>query len=102
MSTTNVAKHARPPHVAIAWATKDAIFCEIPMTGGGPPYVVKYPKSASGLARAFGVLGMYEAQSTPIEGRDTDHPKVVRKTKHVNGTAPSSTAMELVRQMRVK
>ena len=46
---------ARPPQAAIAWATRDAIFVEMP-TAAGPPYICRYPKSTEGLIAALNIL----------------------------------------------
>lgn len=48
---------ARPPHAAIAWATKDALYVEIPhKLPGNPPFIVRYRKSTDGLAQALNIL----------------------------------------------
>lgn len=54
--TDHILRTARPPTCAIAWATKDAIFCEIPSKQGGAPFVIREKLSLSGLARALNVL----------------------------------------------
>lgn len=47
---------ARPPTCAIAWATTDAIFCEIPSKQGGAPFIIREKLCLSGLAKALNVL----------------------------------------------
>ena len=64
---------ARPPKAAIAWATKDALFVEIPCKDG-PPYVARYHRTAEGLALALNVLIEHEDRGTRSIARD--HPKV--------------------------
>lgn len=46
---------ARPHSAAIAWATRDAIFVEYPVRDG-PPIIVRYHKTTSGLAAALNIL----------------------------------------------
>ena len=53
--TDTFADTARPANAAIAWATKDAVFVELP-SRAGPVYVVRYPRTAEGLANALNVL----------------------------------------------
>ncbi len=52
---TTYAKSARPGNAAIAWATKDAIFVEIP-SKSGPPYVARYARDVHGLAAALNIV----------------------------------------------
>jgi len=52
---TTFAPSARPPYAAIAWATKEELFVEIPCKDG-PPYVCRYKRSVEGLASALNVL----------------------------------------------
>lgn len=49
------ASTARPPRAAIAWATRDNLFCEIP-TKDGAPLIVRYPLTAEGLRQALNAL----------------------------------------------
>lgn len=46
---------ARPTQAAIAWATRDNLFCEIPCKDG-PPLIVRYPLTAEGLRTALNIL----------------------------------------------
>lgn len=54
--TATTLSTARPPRVAIAWATKDAIFVEIPCRDSGPPFICRYHKTTEGLAKALNIL----------------------------------------------
>ena len=64
---------ARPPRTAIAWATKDALFVEIPCKDG-PPYIARYHRTAEGLALALNVL--IASPDTGTRSIARDHPKV--------------------------
>lgn len=46
---------ARPPKTAIAWATRDSLFCEIPCRDGAP-YIVRYKLTVEGLQAALNIL----------------------------------------------
>lgn len=45
-----------PPHAVTMWETETDIFCALPMTAGGIPYIMKFPRNEGGLAAALGVL----------------------------------------------
>lgn len=63
---------ARPPSAAIAWATPDALFVEIPCKNGGPPYIIREKLTIQGLAAALNVL---------IKNNDP-MPRVVDQSAH--------------------
>lgn len=46
---------ARPSSTAIAWATRDSLFCEIPCRDGAP-YIVRYKLTVEGLQAALNIL----------------------------------------------
>lgn len=53
--TDHVLTTARPTSAAIAWATPDAIYVEIPCRDG-PPYIARYRKTIDGLTAALNIL----------------------------------------------
>ena len=57
--TATALSTARPLRAAIAWATKDAIFVEIPCRDG-PPYIARYRKTLEGLTAALNILIEHE------------------------------------------
>ena len=57
------APSARPQYAAIAWATKDEIFVEIPCKDG-PPYICRYHKTESGLAAALNIMVKHHSEET--------------------------------------
>lgn len=59
---------------AIAWATADAIYCEIPCKDG-PPYIVAYPRNVAGLGQAFNILVKHQAPSYS-RGSQAGHPAI--------------------------
>jgi hypothetical protein len=67
---------ARPQNVSIAWATKDAIFVEIPCENG-PPYICRYPKNLTGLAKALNVV-LEKPERNDVRTLQKDHPKVTK------------------------
>lgn len=71
---TTAASTARPPRAAIAWATKDAIFVEIPCKDG-PPFIVREHRTAEGLARALNIL-IENQDHTSAQAATRAHPKV--------------------------
>lgn len=72
MSAT-AASTARPAATAIAWATKDAIFVEIPCRDG-PPYITRYRKTLDGLTAALNIL--IEHEELQPRSVPASHPKV--------------------------
>ncbi len=71
---TTFAASAHPAGCAIAWATKNEILVEIPCAKG-PPYIVRYKRTAKGLAEALNVMVKNEAKATYSL---VDHPAVRR------------------------
>lgn len=69
------ASTARPLGAAIAWATKDALFVEMP-TKSGPPFIVRYRKTVDGLSAALNVL--IEHQESAPRSVPRDHPSISR------------------------
>lgn len=97
MTTDTVAKSGRPPGAAIAWASTDGIFVEFP-TKSGPPYIVRYKKTAEGLQSALNILLENPAPSPTAIPKD--HPairKIVAATPAVR-----SAASDIVRKMLLK
>lgn len=45
-----------PPYAVTVWEGDHDIFVALPMTAGGIPYIMKFPKSEGGLAQALQVL----------------------------------------------
>lgn len=76
--TASSAPSGRPPSTAIAWATKDALFVEIPCRDG-PPYITRYPRTADGLAKALNVLVKNESKGGTTILRE--HPKIAKNVK---------------------
>lgn len=97
--TATFATSARPPKVAIAWATKTALFCEIP-TASGPPYVYRERLTVEGLARVLGILIEVSDAAPP---RPTPSHPAIKKAKPVHGDEASrARAAEIVRGMTFK
>ncbi len=46
----------RPAWAVTMWSDDHDIFVELPMTGGGVPYIMRYPLTEGGLSRALEVL----------------------------------------------
>lgn len=67
---------ARPPRAAIAWATRDGLFCEIPCASG-PPLIVRHKATPEGLALALHVL-LEAPDHSPAPKPTADHPMVRR------------------------
>lgn len=90
--TATAAPSVRPSVAAIAWATRDAIFVEIPCRDG-PPYVARYHRTAEGLASALNIL--IDNPETETRSIARDHPKI----KH--GTAPKFDGEERARVQEI-
>ena len=67
---------ARPPRTAIAWATKDGLFCEIPCRDG-PPYVTRFRLTVEGLTAALNIL-IEQPEAAPRPAVVSAHPRVRR------------------------
>ncbi len=73
--TASFALSARPPATAIAWATKDGLFVELP-TKSGPPYICRYRRTVEGLAEALNIL-VEHSEASP-RSVPTTHPAITR------------------------
>lgn len=70
--TAQAASTARPPSTAIAWATRDGLFVEYSVKDG-PPLIVRFRKTADGLAAALNILLEHPSAETYNVART--HPK---------------------------
>lgn len=98
--TATAATTARPARCAIAWATKDAIFVEIPCSQPGqPPYIARYPKTERGLIGALNIL--IEHEEAAPRSIPTSHPAI---TKPKIERAPWATdrQRQVMRELLIK
>lgn len=59
-----------PPYAVTMWESDHDIFVALPMTSGGIPYIMKFPKNEGGLAQALGVLNKRKREVlTPTEAQ---------------------------------
>lgn len=102
--TATAAKTARPATAAIAWATADGIMIEYPVKNSPHNYIVRYPKTAEGLAQALNLLIENPAPNlTPLP----NHPavqvaastKAARERKRPGTEESRAKAAEVVRRM---
>lgn len=49
-------KDVVPPWAVTMWETETDIIVVLPMTTGGTPYLMKFPRNEGGLSQALGVL----------------------------------------------
>lgn len=103
MSAT-VLTTARPPKCAIAWATKDAIFVEIPCRDG-PPYIARYRKTVDGLTAALNIL--VEHDDPAPRPQAIAHPAVKKVPQGASARAAWATddqrakAREILKRMKI-
>lgn len=102
--TATVLTTARPAGCAIAWATKDAIFVEIPCRAG-PPYIVRYRKTLDGLTAALNILIEHEEPAhRPVPAA---HPIAKRAPTGASARAAWATdaqrekAREILRKLKI-
>lgn len=85
-----------PAPRAIAYATRDALFVEIPCKDG-PPYTCRYHRTAEGLAAALNILIEHEAATTT---QITDHPKITRPLAKFTD-ANRQAALDVLRRLKI-
>lgn len=85
---TTFAKTAKPANAAIAWATKDSIFVEIP-SKVGPPYIARYKKTVQGLTAALNILIEHPQPASP---KPSPLPTILRPAKPGKPTVNASDA----------
>lgn len=95
---------ARPKATAIAWATRDAIFCEIPCADG-PPYIARYRKTVEGLTAALNILIEHD-EPTPRQV-PTAHAKITKVPQGASARATWATddqrqkAREILKRLKI-
>lgn len=93
--TATSAPTARPATAAIAWATRDGLFVEIPCKDG-PPYIARYHKTVEGLTAALNILlDNPETESRTIQ---RDHPKIKHGPKTEFGEAERVSVREIMKK----
>ncbi len=45
-----------PPYAVTMWEGERDIFCALPLTAGGIPYIMRFPRNEGGLSSALAVL----------------------------------------------
>ena len=95
---------ARPARTAIAWATKDAIFVEIPCKDSAP-MIVRYRKTLDGLIAALNILIEHEEpapRQIPVA-----HAKVTKVPQGASSRASWATeeqrakARDILKRMKI-
>lgn len=68
---------AIPPWAVTMWEGDHDIFVALPMSAGGIPYIMRFPRNEGGLAQALGVLNKRRREVlTPTEAQAAfDPPK---------------------------
>lgn len=65
-----------PPHAVTMWLTDHDIIALLPMTAGGQPYMMKFPRNEGGLSQALQVLQKRKEEVlSPTEAKVFDPPK---------------------------
>lgn len=64
-----------PPWAVTMWMTDHDIICLLPMTAGGTPYMMKFPRNEGGLSQALQLLRKQrEEVLTPTEAKAAFEP----------------------------
>src|ERR1041385_3603618 len=87
--TDTFATSARPRGCAIAWATKDSLYAEIPCRDNGPPFIIRERKTAEGLARILNVLVEHDDRQPNLT--PATHHKVTKVPKGATSRASWAT-----------
>lgn len=88
---------ARPLAAAIAWATRDALFCEIPCREG-PPMIVRYRLTIEGLQAALNVL--LENPEVAPRTIPASHP-AIRRPKPTFDENERAKVREVLKELKV-
>ncbi|MDE2107069.1 MAG: hypothetical protein KGL39_58220, partial [Patescibacteria group bacterium] len=89
---------ARPKNAAIAWAYGDCLYVEIPHKDTSmPPVIVRYHRTAMGLADALGILIEHaEAPySRPTRDVNAGHPAIKQVKSKVTASEDQREAARL-------
>lgn len=97
--SASAASTARPRHAAIAWATRDAIFCEIPCKDG-PPFIIREKLTVPGLSRVLNVLIEHQEAAPPQP--QAAHPKITKAPRVAWATDEQrEKAREVLRRLKI-
>lgn len=89
---------ARPSTAAIAWATRDGIYVEIPCAFG-PPYIARYRATEEGLRLALNVL-LETPERAPRTATSPNHP-AIRRPKPVFDDAERGKVRDILKTLKV-
>jgi hypothetical protein len=97
------AESMRPPWAVMAWAgsNKD-IYIELPVKDG-PPYIMKFPATEGGLAKALKVMidAHFRFGEVTRSFSMDEHPKIRRSKKPLIGTDEQRRhALDIVKRMK--
>lgn len=88
---------ARPASAAIAWATRDGLFVEIPCASG-PPLICRYRATEEGLRLALNVL--LETPERAPRKPTAEHP-MVRRPKPEFDDAERGKVRDILKNLKV-
>ena len=102
-----------PPYAVQAWLGDHDVFIALPMTKGGPCYIMRYPISEGGLAQALEVLkrrkhevlSPLEAQALYAPPKDQPQVKLSKAQERLRSeTTPEqrAKAMALIEKLGLK
>ena len=74
-----------PPYAVTMWEGEHDIFVALPMTTGGIPYIMKFPRNEGGLSAALGVLSKRKRE---VLVPKTDTPANYTMSAPANYTVP--------------
>lgn len=65
-----------PPHAITMWMTDRDIIALLPMTRGGQPYMMKFPRNEGGLSQALQLLQKRKEEVlSPTEAKEFEVPR---------------------------
>jgi len=82
---SNKSHTGRPPWAVTAWVDTTAVYIELPMKAGGQPYIVTYPLSEGGLAKALSFMALQYQEKDGYKMTLPKHPE----TKYAKGMRES-------------
>jgi hypothetical protein len=68
-----------PPYAVTCWEGEHDIFVALPMTTGGIPYIMRFPRNEGGLSQALAVLSKRKRE---VLAPTTDQPANYTVPKH--------------------
>lgn len=92
---TEILSSSVPTCARLMWCDHSSLYLSLPHLNGGPPYIMTFPLSSSGLASALDLLKDARNSTPPVRQPNlTSHPAIKRSVSN-------KVAHDILKKMRM-